>query len=282
MALVVSEQGELETFDEGRILTDWRASRTFHVESDDESAFDAWACLGAGGLPSVGNVHPDTSKMAVVARSPKCLTPLRNLWEVVVEYEPWSGNPLTEPDRISWDFGNETESYAYDHSDPSVPVTNSAGEPFAELPTRLSGTIRVDVRRNVSSFSPVVAAGYSCRVNSASFTLDNVTIAPRVALMLGIRKSEQREEAGTLYHELTFSLAIRPETWDEVLADRGFHESDGSGGLKEIIKGTPPTRPETPWPLDGNGAAKANATDAPATGSFLPYPQVSFGSLNFN
>ena len=280
--LAAREQGHLEEAGDDADPAAATARRTWLIlnPAAPEAAITAAQAAAAPGLPALGEAHPGNPRLRVRKRDIRSESEARNAWSATAEYAVFELNPLAEPDKITWDFGTSTESFAFDHSDPPVPVCNSAGEPFDELPQRLTGEIRVQVERNVSSYSPVAAADYVCSVNGDSFTLDGATIGPRVALLLGVSASEYQERLGTRYRTLRFAIGIAPETWDMTRADRGHHELAG-GKLKEIRKGTPPVRVESPYPLDGAGGAKAAPTDEPARGEFLPYRQRPFSALGF-
>ncbi len=96
------------------------------------------------------------------------------------------------------------------------------------MPRRYAESIKATTTKNVASIDPVAAAGLVWRVKGSSFTLNGVNIEPRVALCLGATASEFQERNATLFRALTYVFAIRLETWDLQLADRGFHELDGS------------------------------------------------------
>ena len=58
---------------------------------------------------------------------------------------------------------------------------------------------------------------------------------------------------------------------------------DGSNKLTEIIKGVPPVKPDSPWPLYPSGHPMANVTDKPTPLlTFYPYPQLAFSGLGFS
>lgn len=279
MAIVAHEQGHLEELTISADVSAWSGVKSFDVadDADPTVAFDAVAALAATGLPAIGDAWPGISRLRVRTLAPKCVSDARNQWQVEASYGVFEANPLTEPATFEWDFGTSTETYAFDFSDPPVPVVNSAGEPFAELPRRLAGEIRCTITKNVSGFDAAAAEAVNRTVNSASVSIDGETFGPRQVLIHGVGCGSPQERNGVVFRQLKHVVGIRAATWDDVLADRGYHELDGSGGLREIRKGTPPVRVEQPWPLDGSGAAKANATDEPAKGTFYPYRLASHG-----
>jgi hypothetical protein len=109
-----------------------------------------------------------------------------------------------------------------------------------------------------------------------------VTISTGQAKLKAYTAGPVQTENGVAYREVQFVMEFRA-SWDHTIDDRGFNEKDpaASGKLKEVVKGTPPVKPDKPWPLDGSGAAKAAATDAPAILTFRPYARLSFAGFNF-
>jgi hypothetical protein len=67
--------------------------------------------------------------------------------------------------------------------------------------------------------------------------------------------------------------------WYDVIDDRGLNQLvtvSGNKVLQPITKGGTPAKPDRPWPLNGSGAAKPNATDTPYSLIFQPYNQQAF------
>ena len=280
--IVATEQGHLEEYHDDRDPSKRSARRVWVVRDPDDPlrAITAAQARFATGVPACGEAHPGDATLAAAAVDPKSASEARNLWAVEVSYDVAQRGELGV-DHVSWEFGVVQQTYAYDESPTPKPVTNSAGEPFAELPTRNSGSIVVKVERNVAYFDVVQAAGYRCCVNSDTFTLDGVSIGQRQALMLGISGSDYKEDAGTLYRTVSFNIAINPDTWDDTRADRGLHEL-ASGKLREIRKGAPPILVEQPWPLNGSGGALSTSTATPAKLVFRPYKALPFAGFAFS
>lgn len=240
---------------------------------------------GTNTIPSIGQSHPDDSSLYVNKVQAKPNGDTAQSFLVEVDYsDQVQQNPLEVPAAIAWDFDEATQPYFLDN-DPSgpKPCVNSAGEPFETLLEREAGKIKCTIVKNQASYNPTQAVTYSEAVNSDSFSLDGVTISEGQAKMKAITGGAKTTVniGGTdvTYRPVTYTIHFR-EDWNDVIEDRGYHESDGSGKLKEINKGTPPIKPDKPWPLDGSGGAKPNATDTPETITFYPYSTQPFSTFS--
>ena len=203
-------------------------------------------------------------------------------------------SPLDQPARISWDFDDATQKYFFDNDPsppsggPGKPVVNSAGESFEDLLERETGSIRATVKKYIAAnaYDAGQAVAFKDSVCSDSFTIDNVNISAGQGKMKALTAGEVQtmmvNGVQVQYRERTMTLQFR-NSWKDLVDDRGFNEADtnNSGKLKEIVKGTPPTKTDKPWPLDGNGGAKPNVTDTPAQLTFYPYTPRSFSGFSF-
>jgi hypothetical protein len=195
-------------------------------------------------------------------------------------------NPLDRPAEFDWSFDDGTETYFLDRGengdgvDP-FPTVNSAGERFEELLERETGSITCTITKNIAhnAYSPTNALFMKDALNDSSITVDGVVVGAYQAKCKGWTCGAVQEENGTQFRVSKVVLQFR-RTWDHVVEDRGFNEKDGSTGkLKEIVKGTPPTKVDQPWPLDAAGAAKPNADDPADTLTFYPYYAETYVGL---
>lgn len=212
------------------------------------------------------------------------------IFDVDVDYETTENelgdNPLTIPVDYDWDFSASSQPYLKDCTTPNAKMaTTSAGELFQNLLERETGVIVVTVTDNIAAVAwntqAPLAAQYmsdpSTAVNNAAMTIDGISFSENQVRFGGARCSGIRTSNGIDYRTRVIVLKLR-QHWNDVVEDRGFHEgatfvSPGvPKDIKEIVKGTPPTKPEHPWPLDGSGTAKANVSDAPAQITLKPYP----------
>ena len=288
----VKEQGHLA---ESENSTDKTAKRAFLAFSDTPTTTVAaeTASDGTTTIPVKNAEHPDDSTRKVVSIVAKPDPESnRKIFNVEVKYASRQASiiaipesPLDRDADVEWDFTDAMQTYFIDKStpDPKTVVT-SAGERFQELLERETGSIMAVVTKNIPSngYSPTTAVNYKDAVNSDNFTLDGASIAAGQCKIKAYTAGRRQVENGVTFRVAKWILHFR-KTWDDIVEDRGFHEKDADnvGKLKEIIKGTPPTKTDKPWPLDGAGAKMPNASDAPAKLTFVPYDKLPFSGLNF-
>lgn len=276
-----------------RSATGRKAKRTFIVEYEADTPPESLAEVetaddGTTSIPAIGDPidETDSDRLAVlITVRPRNDTGL--LFDVEVDYETREQgeideNPLNAPVEYDWDFSASSQPYFKDESDEPKLVTTSAGEPFEKLLEREVGEVVVTITRNIEpeDWDPETAASFmfpATAVNDDTITIEGTTVAAGQARFAGVRCSGIKKSNGVQYRTRVITLKLR-SSWDDVVEDRGFFEKDSAnpGKLKEINAGTPPGKPEKPWPLDGSGAAKANAADAPAELTFVPYPSMDF------
>jgi len=292
----VSEQGQLATSETN--ADEKTALRVFFCKSSTPTTTVAAERASYGGttIPVKGEGHPDDA-----GRKVKTITAKsdeegnREIFFVEVQYSDKQtvvDNPVDKPATYEWDSDDATEPYFIDRSDTPKSVCNSAGERFAEFRERETGSHLCIVTKNVvySSYDPTIGITFKDAVNSGGFTVDGQSVSAgqckckKVAAGPKQTASYTTGGGGTatvVYREVKAYLQFRQDGWDDVVEDRGFNELN-SGKLKEISKGTPPTKPEFGWPLNGSGGAKANVTDTPSTITFKPYRKISFGPLGLS
>lgn len=202
------------------------------------------------------------------------------------EDEEEEENPLARPDEVSFEASSTTEPIFEDESQPDKKsIVNSAGEPFDKFFERTTGEIELTITGNRSSFNAAQAAQYTkpSAVNSDAFTVRGISVGAGEGKMVGISATLETENDVTFW-KVTWRIALAPN-WDLVVEDRGYNElSTDAGakkGLKPIVRGTPATQVDKPFPLDGAGKSKANSTDKPEILTFKPYPKKSFGVFSW-
>lgn len=204
---------------------------------------------------------------------------------VIGKYERPSGDlsytpdPLTRPDKIGGDFGVENKTYEKDvNDDQSI---NTAGMLMDPLPTRRVGTFKFKITGNRATTTDLsLYASYlypACSYNSASVTIKGVTFAMAELLLTGIT-FEEKIEGSYEFFEMSWTLEVNPDGWDQVLIpSRGFEEQPTFGVYRKIIKGDPPAEVSQPWPLDASGVALSSADAVPANVTRVPYFERNFG-----
>ena len=230
-----------------------------------------------------GSPHPEASSLSCRGYKPKRLT--YSAWRLDYEFSDEIeafDNPLNEDDLIEWGGSEHQETYFEDRSPEPIKLLNSAGEPFESLPQRDAAGMMATISRNVDEVPVLLMRRYMHAVNASAFRLDGVTIPPRVAKIGVISASGKQARNGVDYRTLTIPISFSDdgETWRQRYEDRGYNELV-SGDFREIIAGTPPSKPPAPWPLDGAGRKRDNADDNPAILEVLPYRELSFAPWRF-
>lgn len=188
-------------------------------------------------------------------------------------------NPLMRPDEISITGNVSEKTYFKDYTTPDNKFArSSAGEPFENLPTRDVGSFEIPIRCNRATFDASLHASYLypvCAINSDTVTIRGITFAPGQLKMRPFRAALPTYENGVKYYVIEMAVAVA-ENWNQTFQDRGYSYKDGSGKLQPIMLDNGKDKPSAPWPLDGSGGKKANATDAPADITLKPYPAKPF------
>ncbi|HEV7299261.1 MAG TPA: hypothetical protein VGN72_07845 [Tepidisphaeraceae bacterium] len=291
----VKEQGQLA---ESQQTTDEKtAKRVFVAVSDVNTTSVAAETASFGGVtvPVLGAGHPDDGNRKVKSVSASPDAESRKVFTVEVEYSDklslvaLDPNPLDRPAEVSWDFDDATVPYFTDRSETPKPVVNSAKERFESYLERETGSITATVTKNIpaagaGSYSAATALSLKDTLNGGTITVDGVSISAGQAKLkcwtVGPVQSETVNGVVVNYRQSKILYQFR-ETWDHVVEDRGYNEKDGTTGkVKPILKGDkPPTPVDTPWPLDGAGAKKANISDEPEPLTFKPYASAAHGTL---
>lgn len=257
--------------------------RVFRVLFDaDTPPANLVAVENASGLPDVGDEYPGDDTRYAKRKGVKALGD-GLLFEVTVEYDDelivFGEDPLEDPDIIEWPSIEGTEAWFIDKSETPKPRVNTAGQPFEHFGERDAGDIFVVVTRNLESFPVATAIAYRNAVNTDAFTLDGASIGVGEAKMGMMTGSAKQVRNGIEYVVVKYPMKLRAD-WDDKIGSYGFQELV-SGKLKDIVKGTPPTKVDKPWPLNENGTKKTNSTDAPFEIVFKPFPRLSFATFSF-
>jgi hypothetical protein len=183
-------------------------------------------------------------------------------------------NLLSQPARISVGYEQFMEPYARDHSDPPLPVQNTAGTPFDSLPERVA-VIRVyTIKKYVDGDTKADIEAAMLTNNENAEMIDDF-LHPVNTLFLAGGGFEPVDD----FYEATIVVKYHPEGWKDKPLSYGFHYLDGSD-LKEItVKGVDPVSgaevdvPVTKqYPLTESGGKAASASTQGFEMTFYPYP----------
>lgn len=217
-------------------------------------------------------------------------------WKAMFNFETptFSGSlpsdPLARPVEIQWGSDKETISIFKDYSSTPKSIVASNGEPFDDLPQRDRALTTVTYTKNEtpsffhSTVLPLMA--FDIVVNSASFTIDGVSVAAQYA-RLEIKNADKQIEGTTTFYRVQYYLTLRAgftgyasDGWRERYLDRGHYHWDGSDWVP--IRDKDGVVVQSSWPLNGSGVPLGTATAEPAVlGPFRLYPEVSFASIGF-
>lgn len=259
--------------------------RVFRVETDDIADGTAAALTADDGTTAVPDYYAAHPVKTATRLTNKDAAPVNGkedvLFDVTCEYtqpeftDAGDDDPLQRPDEVSWGGSEQTEAYFRDVNDKIV--ATSAGEAFAEFLERDGGVLTVEVTRNVSTGDPGNDESYNRTVNSGTVTIAGTIFGAGTLKMKPVRAVKHHENGVTFYRK-TYTMEAKREGWKDLIEDRGLNETDGSGNLTPIkdANGFPVKQP---WPLDGAGAAKANATDTPETIEFEPYEEKDWSAI---
>lgn len=270
----------------------YTGKRIYQVSVNASASAEAilTATDGADAIPSINDTWDgnDTGDDGLKCISKKVKRWQEDLYtfEVTVNYSSSSEeqeqaqktttSPLAEPTQYSYSDQMFQEPYFRDTDD--VPIVNSAGEQYAQMPTRDASRGSITITHNVSSFNDATAEGYRNKINTASATINGHSYAARTLRVRSINATGPSERNGVTYWKETWVILKNLDTWDEVFEDRGLNQLDTNGEPKRILDADG-IEVSKPYPLDGNGAAKALPTDAPATGTAKPYLATSFAGV---
>lgn len=231
-----------------KLQTSAKTERAYHVGSH-------------ASLPVIGETHPDDAAAWCTTLQVEPTDPWKG-WTVTAEYSTereLAEDPTDDPADITW--GSEQFQKPAITNYAGEAIVNSAGDPF-DPPIMIDDSRPyVTISKNLASV-PVWVMTYQDAVNSASFTVDGVTVAAGLAKMQNIAVTRPQSRNGTSYRTVTFTIHLQKQGWITKTLDAGFREiADGSGTgsgnavLQNIRNPGDGELPAAPVPLDGNGRA---------------------------
>jgi len=141
-------------------------------------------------------------------------------------------------------------------------LLTSAGTRYPE-PAYIPGSdFILQVRQNVTAW-PGWVEEYNNKLNENELTVrptavsSSRTIAEETALFKYLGCSEPQEENGVIYIEISYSLHIRPDGWQDSRLDEDLYYKDDSTLKRIQVDGEDAV---TPIPLDGSGAVLSSPT----------------------
>lgn len=245
-----------------------KAVRSWLIGTNDKSDGPGDVYIGAAAsLPAQFDSHPELPQATAREISIQNLEESPYVWRVSVTYssEPLTKqeveehnetDPLSRPPRISVEFEN-FEVPIFEDRD-GEPILNSAHDPYLDPILWPATRKRYHVTFNAATI-PEWHDDLEGKVNEANVTVVKGGTAraypPDTLLYLPGGISDLKEEDGTTYMEISFSLLHKRQGWKLRLLDNGYQYLEGS--TKRVIMveddGGNPVRPSDPQPLDGSG-----------------------------
>lgn len=270
---------------EGRFFT-----RVFHVVTTDVTTaqVDIFADTS---IPNIYDPFPGADDAICKNIASEVFHEDQVQWLVICEYGPRKqveeGNthPTDLPAVISFGYQQYRRAVekAYratdDVTNPTLPVQNSAGQPFDPPLVDVVSNQVITINRNekTSAFDPNKAANYKDTLNKNPITVAGVQIA---ALQGRIRKIGSRtawDEEGLGYWEVTYEVEVDRKYHVRKPLDIGFYQLDSAGELTSI-KDSEGEAVTEPVKLDGAGQELGPGGD-PVYGSFQTLFAVDWAPL---
>lgn len=264
-------------------ITDSTMTRVFKVKTDNRYDDQTVIVSHFANVMGITFLSPHPSNGFFTARKldPKQMSQSPFAWMVTVQYstEPLNEdedepeNPLDKPLRVSWDSELSQTFTTKDRND--KPMLNSAGDPLEPIE---KDDVRWMIRltKNFSSV-PSWVANYVNKVNSSSVTIQGLTLEPRTCKVQSLRIGEMQVQNDVSFMEVSVEIAYKPDTWDAVRLDEGFHYLNGSSEPTKITL-SDGSEPSEPVLLDGDGGILANPT--PDNAHYLNYRVYEEADLN--
>lgn len=225
-------------------------------------------------VPKIYTPHPDDPVIILSHRSAATVDDTRLIWNVTLTYgqhyvNPHSNSDLSfdedrfdeqnpEKQRVSWSFAVRKEPLHYSRmyvpgtgkfSDFHVPVTTSAQLRYDPLPQRDVYDPVCTIQRNELSTAGLDhLLDYANSMNKDVFTIDGLTIQPRLARLgtISVTPEKKDKDNGQVFRTITWQLYFRDERsvnthydsqndktatasvisgWDIALLDQDFYEA---------------------------------------------------------
>lgn len=255
------------------------ATRTYLIETTDPVNDDEVVVISYSGLPVKYSSHPSDDSMWVDTLKAAPFED-RLHWKVTVEYIPKPGgqdvsdseHPCDLPATVNYftEYTKIAMKTSYDYAvdvfgDPSVPILNSAKDPFsdpAEVEVPRMGIRIVKNRRNEDVLPGSLALFVNTK-NVAEIRVGGVTIPQYVGKMKDIVPTPQYDADRSLFWQVTYEIILDYENkWDYRPIDQGFNKRDPLSPFAKTRIRESGEKSSIPVLLDGAGQPKADAAAA--------------------
>ena len=199
-------------------------------------------------------------------------------WDVVAEYSgeflKEDKNPLKRPAEISLRSEQTTQIARLDIDD--RPITNTAGDYFADPPVEIEGSRWVlSVTKNLAQY-PRWLLDFQNAVNDGAIRIEGITWPKRTLMLKELEIPPPQTENKRKFFAVRFALHYRAEGWDVRILNRGVREiiwereedEDGNAmenyvnkGIREILENDGSGQVSEPVFLDEYGQAYRHLRD---------------------
>lgn len=215
---------------------DGRSAARFYTILLDAATDDLKVVLeaSAGGvaIPKYGQGHPTDDWLRVDSVQSNPRGPL--LYDVIVQYlrrqrggaggDPDAATPFDEAWQIEWGWEMSTVALDQDQQDPTIPITNTADEPFDPPITRDQADLVLAITRNEPTYNVAQALAYRNVLNEDTF----YGAPPLHVLCRPIEGRRVIEGTGIEYYRNTYRLVFREDTWNVNVLNQGYREKTGT------------------------------------------------------
>jgi hypothetical protein len=213
MAAFVTEAYSGSSFVRGAVDSGWKATRVFHVvgAANKSAAINAVATVNfpsgaAGAYP--GSTHPENSRLVCDDVGCDDNPALRKVTANYSITQLGQFDPLLNKVRWRWQPGNE--QLLIDRDGYGNPITNSAGLPFGQPPSKFNSTLCVTALRAEPFFDVAKSLQFKDRTNSAAFRIPGAgTLQPGQMFCENIFPQEDVYD-GLVYVTVQYVFQLRP------------------------------------------------------------------------
>ena len=172
-------------------------------------------------IPRVGAAHPDDYWAFVDKLDVKQDGELPTKWTVTANYstDKKDEDPLKDPVKISWSTESYQTPFVVDRNGNGV--VNKAGDPFDPPYIIDDQRLVANVVKNVANV-PTWVLLYRNVLNSDTFNLDGLSVAPGKAKVVAIGISEQQQRNDIQYRTLTIPIHLNESGWVVSILNAGF------------------------------------------------------------
>ncbi len=265
----------------------------WHIECDSDQTLTSVRTLT--GVPYLGAQSPLAANL-FAARIRFCMRSSRyfraevEYSSVVPQFAAGENLSLRAPEIRYFDeceFVPLERCFSGDESEPLIPVLNSAGDLFPEVPMIPKLRQRIEISWYAASVN--TTRMYQCfnTLNKEAVTMDGIAYGVESLWCVRLQTTPQCNSAGTEYTKVELTLRYHPDNWNIKLLQSGFQALDANGQKHPIrlwngamtAGGDQGVRITDPALLDAGGHLLGDGSSA-VYGEFRFLRRASWSALN--